>query len=345
VKREHLRQLREHVREHHRRHHQGHHHWHHYFGAHLHRRLFMWFGATILASGLVASAVSHRTGWGRGFVTFVVAGMVMWMMSGGIARRIARPLYNLVRVTRDIGAGNLSARAELPHWQVGEIAVLAGAINDMAARIERQIKDQRELLAGVSHELRTPLARIRVLLELARGPSGDPRTLDEIEREIVEIDALVGQLLASARLDFAAMSLRSLDGAEVARRALERAGVPADVLSVEPPGASLRFDGDPTLLARALANLLANARRHGGGATALRVSARDGAVAFDVEDAGPGFPAAGSPVERPAESLGIGLVLVRRIADAHKGRLVIANRQEGGARVTLEIPVAQPPSP
>jgi signal transduction histidine kinase len=339
--RHHLHQLRR-LHEHHRRFH----HMRDYFGAHLHRRLFWWFGAAILMSGLISSVAFpwwRHTGWGWGFLRFLVAGMVLWMIAGKIARRIAWPLMQLVKVTRDIGAGKLSARADLPHWHAGEIAVLASSINDMAARIERQIKDQRELMAGVSHEIRTPLARIRVLLELAREQR-DAHALDEIEREIMEIDALVGQLLASARLDFADVARRRLDAAEVARRALERAGTPPGgdgILKMEASADEAGFDGDPTLLARALANLLDNARRHGGGVTALRVCARPDAVAFEVEDHGPGFPAdGGAPAERPEGSLGLGLVLVRRIADAHKGRLVLGNRPEGGARATLEIPRA-----
>jgi signal transduction histidine kinase len=67
---------------------------------------------------------------------------------------------------------------------------------------------------------------------------------------------------------------------------------------------------------------------------------RAGAAVFEVDDAGPGFPAAGEPrarQDRPEGSLGLGLVLVRRIADAHHGRVGIANRAEGGARVTLEV--------
>jgi signal transduction histidine kinase len=318
--------------------------WRHFIAAHLHRRLFMWFGVSIFLSVTIASFVHNVMGRGRGhwLLAMCAAGLVLWMISGKIAYRIARPLHELLRVTEEIGAGRLSARAEVSPWRMGEMGFIARAINDMAERIQKQIGDQRELLAGVSHEIRTPLARLRVLLELGRSHGGDPKTFDEIEREVVEIDALVGQLLASARLDFADLSVRTLDGAEVARRALERAGVAeAGVLDVA-PGTSLGFEGDATLLSRALANLLENARRHGGGVTRLGVrSPRPGMVAFEVEDAGPGFPAAGEARERadrPEGSLGLGLVLVRRIADAHHGRVVIANRPEGrGARVVLEV--------
>jgi two-component system, OmpR family, sensor kinase len=313
----------------------------HYIGAHMHRRIFMWFGASIFLTGAMVSAVAHITGGRgpvRGVAGFFLAAAIVWMLAGKIARRIARPLSELVYVAEEIGAGRLRARATVSPWHGGEIGVLSRAINDMAARIEKQISDQRELLAGVSHEIRTPLARIRVLLEIGRQSGVKPATLDELEREVIEIDTLVGELLASARLDFAALTPRPLDGAEVARRALERAGVDCALLSVASDAAALGFEGDATLVARALANLLDNARRHGGGVTALRIAARDGVVSFDVEDGGPGFPADDKSTRRAEGSLGLGLVLVRRIADAHHGSLTLANRAEGGARATIAFP-------
>jgi two-component system, OmpR family, sensor kinase len=315
--------------------------WRHFIAAHLHRRLFVWFGIAIFLAVTVANMVHRLAGRGHGFLAMFAAGLVLWMISGKIAVVIARPLHELLRVAEEIGAGRLSARVRLPPWNRGEVAYIGSAINDMAARIEKQVGDQRELLAGVSHEIRTPLARIRVLLELGRSRGGDSATFDELEREVIEIDALVGQLLASARLDFADLSMRTLDAADVARRALERAGLADGAVLDVAEGAALAFEGDATLLARALANLLENARRHGGGATRLGVSApRAGAVVFEVDDAGPGFPAAGEArerQERPEGSLGLGLVLVRRIADVHHGRVVIANRPGGGARVRLEL--------
>jgi signal transduction histidine kinase len=144
------------------------------------------------------------------------AGLALWVLSGKIARRLARPLRELVEVSEQIGQGNLSARATRATRGIDEIADLGRSMNDMAARIQRQMQEQRELLAAVSHELRTPLARIRVLLDIARERGATAETLNEVERETQEIDELVGELLASARLEFQALNRKPLDAVEVA---------------------------------------------------------------------------------------------------------------------------------
>ncbi len=287
----------------------------------------------------------------------LVTGIVLWGASGAIARRLARPMVELARVAEEIGSGNFSARMSLGHHHLhGEAAALAFTLNNMAERIEHHLAEQRELLAAVSHELRTPLARIRLLTEMARDQGTSGKTLDDLDREVIEIDSLVGDLLASSRLDFQVLSRRPLDAAELAVRAVERAGVDAGVLSIEGGGdgdsdgddsPAMRVDADATLLGRALANLIDNARKHGGGVSTMRVTRRGDLVHFEVEDRGEGFAAGEEarifePFYRRSEqgSLGLGLSLVKRIAEAHGGRAYAENRAGGGARVGIALPVS-----
>ena len=294
--------------------------------------------------GTVAVCADRRVSR-RGPVVLALfaAAVVLWGASGGLARRLARPYAELARVAQEIGHGRLASRARLFRHGHGELGMLAEAVDDMARRIERQLAAQRELLAAVSHEIRTPLARIRLLIEMGR-PANDAKMLDELEREVVEIDALVGQLLASSRLDFAALSVRNLDAADVARRAIERAGLGEGVLVVA--GTDTAVEADPTLLSRALANLLENAKAHGAGVEALRVESAPTTIRFEVLDKGSGFePGEEARVFDPfysgrgeGGSLGLGLSLVKRIAEAHGGRVYAKNREPQGACVGIELP-------
>ena len=284
------------------------------------------------------------------FLGLFAAAVTVWGATGWISRRLTRPLRDLGRVAGEIGDGKLSSRAQLGTHHSGEVGELADSINDMAKRIEKQLADQRELLAGVSHEIRTPLARMRVLIEMLRDAGTPAKKLDQLEEEVLEIDHLVGQLLASSRLDFAAMTWHELDAGDVAARALERASLEAGLLDDQSGGA--RFEGDATLIARALSNLLDNAKNYGRGPTGLTVTAGDGKVRFVVDDSGSGFsehvlPRAFDAFQRAessqgdddeaAPSLGLGLALVRRIAAAHGGTAWAENRPEGGARVGFDV--------
>jgi two-component system OmpR family sensor kinase len=283
----------------------------------------------------------------RGVLILLIIVGVLWAASGKIARRIARPLDELAGVVKRIGGGDLKARAEMSLRTRDEIGVVAEAINEMATRIEKQLTDQRELLAAVSHELRTPLARMRLVSEIARDGGATPKTFDDLDREVVEMDALVGELLANSRVDFGLLQVRELDAKDAAVFALERAGLPVALLSVD--GAST-VRADPTLLARALGNLIDNAKKHGGAVDRFVVRKGDQAhVVFEVHDRGPGIPADAltrvfEPFERAgekkAEGLGLGLNLVKRIAEAHKGSAFALNRDQGGATVGISLPVA-----
>jgi two-component system, OmpR family, sensor kinase len=302
--------------------------------------------------------------------------LVLWTAAALLARRITRPLSLLIDTTREIGSGNLSARVRLGRHQRGELRLLAESVNDMAQRIERQMRDQRELLAAVSHEVRSPLARLRLSAEILRNDAANAQALDSIELEVVELDGLVGQLLASSRLDFESSRKQDVVVGDLFRQILARRQLEAGLLDDRSAGAVARVDA--TLITRALDNMLDNAVRHAGRVSSCSLRrvgsagpapraaepgapgvnfrreapAADGEAAqlvFEVRDSGQGFPKDVLPKVFEAfyrgpdappgtsGSLGLGLALVRRIARAHGGEAWAENLEGGGAQVAFSV--------
>jgi two-component system OmpR family sensor kinase len=222
-----------------------------------------------------------------------------------------------------------------------EVAALARSFNDSADRIERLIGAHRLLLANCSHELRTPLARMRLAIE--RLPGSERAANPELTRGIAELDALIGEMLLSSRLDAANELERSEPVDLLALVAEEAAHFDREVT-----GAPVTISGDPALLRRLVRNLLENARVHAGGAIDVRVESADGFAALVVEDAGAGVAEADrerifEPFYRTdaaarGSGSGLGLAIVRKIADAHGGRVEYAPRAGGGSRFTVTLP-------
>jgi signal transduction histidine kinase len=298
----------------------------------MRRRMFFWFGVALLCGVMVGRGNLHL--W-----QIAAALVALWVASGAIAWRMTRPLILVVKAARDIGDGKLDTRIPV-HRHGGELRMLATAINEMAGRIEQQIKDQRQLLAAVSHELRTPLGHMRVLIDTARDGRGPGTSLDELEREVIVLDDLVGKLLASSRLEFNTLDKRALDLGTLVTDIATAAGVAPE--AIEASG-DCHAPIDPTLFRRAVANLIDNARHHGKGVVAVRIARRGTQVAVEVDDAGPGFPpdrrAFRAFVPSTGGGLGLGLSLVSRIAVAHGGGAWILDRPGGGARVGFAVAV------
>jgi signal transduction histidine kinase len=274
----------------------------------------------------------------------VAAGL--WLGSWLIARRITWPLTELSQVAREIGEGKLDSRARLASEREDEVGRLARSINEMARRIERQLADQKELLAAVSHELRTPLGHLRVIVELARERGLTAEHIAKIEDEVREIDDLIDRVLASSRLDFSAIHASEIDVGALLASALERANLSDAGLIAE--GSALSCSGDLNLLKRALANVIDNAIRHGGGVRSIGAEASTQHVELFVVDKGGGERATqfaehwrgrhGRERASSAGGLGLGLSLVERIAKAHGGELLVAVL-DTGSRVALRLPI------
>jgi signal transduction histidine kinase len=277
------------------------------------------------------------------------------------ARSLARPLAHLARVARAFGDGDLAARARLDrHDELGDVG---RAFDDMAARVERLLSAQRELLANVSHELRTPLSRIRVALDLAaEGDSALAKeSLGEIGVDLADLERLVEAVLTAARLELhsesrPALRLAPVDVAALVQSAAARfRTVHADhPLSVEvtPPIAAI--DADESLVRRVLDNLLDNACKYSEPDEPIVVRASDDhdgkAVRVEIVDRGIGIAAEDLPKlftpffrtdrsrARTTGGVGLGLVIARRIAEAHGGTLTIESSGEKGATAVLSLP-------
>ncbi len=279
--------------------------------------------------------VARRTQRSAGVHAFFLASVALFALALGlgawpVTRRLTRRLERLRARVEDLGQGDLAARA--PVEGRDEVAALAQSFNRAAERIEALLSAQRRTLAFASHELRSPLARLRVALEML---AGDPERKAAAERDIAELDGLIGELLEASRLEARSLlreevDLLALAAEEASRYDLEAEGEPTSVT------------GDPRLLRRLLRNLLENARRHGGGATRVRVETHGVGARIRIEDRGPGVPEAErerifEPFYRPPGSPetglghGLGLALVRQIARAHDGDARQLPREGGGS--------------
>jgi two-component system sensor histidine kinase MprB len=284
-----------------------------------------------------------------GVVVIALAAAAGWL----IARRTTRPVLRLTDAAEAVGAtGELGI--DVPDAGRDEVGRLSRAFRSMLDALHRSRTQQQRLVQDAGHELRTPLTSLRANIdtlrrhpELADGPRR--QLLADLDSELRELSTLVDELVALAidRYDDESPQRLRLD--ELATRAAERAerrsGRPVTV-TAEPALVEAR----PGQLQRAIGNLLDNAVKFSPDGSPVELTVGPGRVV--VRDHGPGIPAADLPLVfdrfhravdvRSLPGSGLGLAIVREAVEAAGGHVQAANHPDGGAVITVELPVPGP---
>ena len=269
-----------------------------------------------------------------------------------VAGKVLAPLRGLRDTARSISESDLTRR--IPAEGEDEIADLARTFNSMLDRLEQAFANQKDFISDAGHELRTPITIIQGHLELMDDdPAERRKTLEVVTGELARMSRFVDDLLLLAKAqqpDF--LKLEAMDLDDFARGLCLRAQALAPrEWRLETTRARARIVADPQRLTQAVMNLATNAARHTDRGDPIEIGAEvDGGQArLWVRDSGPGVPAAereriferfaqaGSD-PRQADGAGLGLAIVRVIAEAHGGRVELDTIEGGGSRFTVIIP-------
>jgi len=282
---------------------------------------------------------------------------VGWLVAG----RVLQPIDRITAVARDIQATDLSRRIDLG-GPPDELKDLADTFDAMLSRIDEAFRQQQVFIQEASHELRNPLAVIRTNLDVTladpnAGVDELRRTGEVVARTAERMSTLVDDLLAYARQGSPTRQFASVDVAVVVTEAADEFLVPAESRGLELEWIApddLWVVGDRVALRQAVTNLLGNAVRLAPEGSRVRVAGgrADDWVWVAVEDQGPGVPEAERDLvfqrfwrgdkrrSREAGRSGLGLTIVRQIAEGHRGQVRLTPNESGGSTFTIWLPAA-----
>ena len=278
-----------------------------------------------------------------------------WLLAG----RALRPLHAIAATARGVSRESLDRRVRLD-GPADELKGLADTIDGMLARLDGAFASQQRFVANASHELRTPLAVIRAEVDVALADPGASAaelraTAERVRAATERSERLIEALLTLARSEVdAAARPDVVDLAAAAELALE--GVRGELgdagLGVRREGSAAPVRGDRRLIERLVANLVENAVRHNvpGGWVAVETEVAGGRARLRVDNTGPvvapeRVDALLEPFQRgsrsaPGSGAGLGLSIVRSVAEAHGGHVMAQARPGGGLSVAVDLPAA-----
>ena len=309
------------------------------------------FGLRFADGGGVVMAPEARTPPPRGqafifYLAVMIALLVslVGLLSLWAARAVASPLSRLAEAVDRFDPDRDTLLA--PEQGPVEVKRLAGAFGSMASRIRRLIDDRTRMLAAVSHDLRTPITRLR----LRADEIADERQRRAIVADLALMERMVGGALSYLRDGRASGSMTSTDMPALLQTICDDFADLGHIVIYEGPmRASALCDADQ--MTRAVNNLIDNAIKFGGKVVVKLDDSDPAGIAIEVEDDGPGI----APEERDkvfapfyrsdsartlkeGSGFGLGLSIVRAIAEAHRGSLTLSDREGGGLKVRLAWP-------
>jgi len=283
-------------------------------------------------------------------IEFSLVAILVWFW----VRPFWRELLSLRGAAEAVGGGNFEVRATTGRRSV--LREVAHAFNRTAGQVAQLLQSHRTLTSAISHELRTPMARLRFSHAMARddpSPDGKDRFLARMESDLVEIDQLTAELLDYAKLERGTpeLALQNVPAEPWLEDVLGHA-LSDPSQGAEPVRVSAKVEGDtlrcePRYMARAVANLVRNARAHAAREVRVTVEARPDGATVHVDDDGPGiapadrerifepFVRADASRARDSGGFGLGLAIVRQVARWHGGDAFAGESPLGGARVSL----------